>query len=474
MRRAVSPAATARCLVAALAFAACQDIDDGDPEQVGGGDAGGGRVVDGGGAGGAGGGGGAGGAGGGGGGAGGAGGGGGDAGPPPDPDAAPADCEGAVSVSARLADDRLYRRDEPAEITFTANAAGGPPRMRFAADAGGRFTERADRVFWAGGAGEETDVPWPWWTGPVRVTVTAADARGCSASATVDVTLAGDVVLTDGERPSPMVYGSHGAYLGRLPLVGDGRGLHAATVLPDSEGRGLVVTQWAHDGQPPAFRRLDERGRVVGELEPTDLAGERIFPAGDRPTALAWWPARREVVAAGAAEGRVPRWRADGTFAGEYEVPLDHGGGSHEPVGFGFRGPALAVGRDLNNRVFALHPDDGGATPLFDVGEGFDDLVRLAPGHGGSILAVASRAGVWRIERFDGGGVLDGTAVGVQGVISVVPFVDDYLVLDQNGARVMGRAVSENLGLAPEWDRGHPPDLRTRSGLVWLDGRDPD
>jgi hypothetical protein len=376
------------------------------------------------------------------------------------PDASP-DCAGAVTVQAHLTDDHLYVRSEAAEIPFTVHATGAV-HMAFSADAGGRFTPRDDRVFWAAGGGQDHDVAWPWWTGPVHVTVRATDGRGCAGEASVAVTLAGDVLMTDGEHPGPLVYGSDGRYLGRLPPVGDVRGLGAVTAMP--AGLAIVIPS------PFGLLLLDRTVRVTGQAQLLDNAGQALFTEGRVPPTLAWWPARHELVAAGADAGVLPRWNDHGAFAGKYVVPTD-GGGRRELFGFAFVGDALVVGRDLNNRLFRLRAADGQQDALFDVSDTFHDPASLAPGLDGSILAVIHEGPLWSILRYDTVGNPDLNEWDSQSpVLALVPFIDSYLELDENGVHRITPDLRPWPG-ADTWDMGFPENFFRRAGLAWLDAR---
>ena len=189
------------------------------------------------------------------------------------------DCgDDGPAITAALVDDRPYHRGEAVEITVEVDRDA---EMSFEADEGGRFTPRADRVFWAAAGGEPGDVDWPWWTGPVEVTVRATTGDGCTSTASVAVTLYGDVILGDLSRSYLFAVGSDGPRLGRFRQVTE-RGIEDAILLPD---RGFAVIL-GDDGDEPAFiRRLDADGDMLLDFAAVDEAGAPLW-AHDEPEHL--------------------------------------------------------------------------------------------------------------------------------------------------------------------------------------------
>ena len=371
------------------------------------------------------------------------------------------------TVHAELVEDRLYRRREPVEITFRVEPAGDW-QMSFAADPGGRLTGRADRVFYGTGGEEPDDLPWPWWTGPVQVTLTARSDDGCTGQTTVPVRVAGDVLVADLGRSHLMMVGSDGQVLGRFAQVTD-RGLRAVTLLPLEQGGELLVSIRGRDGQPPLIRRLDRTGATVNDFETTNLAGEALWPTDRMPLQLAWDPINHLVVANEAPGGLLHRFTALGEYVDSLEVPDGPGSFNDRTYGFAVLGDGtLLAGRADGRNVYRLL--DGAFEAFTQCPDGCTAMGDALDG--GAVIGAGNENDVewfhvdllgrdrWQREDFLG---FDPQ--------SFHPFADGYLAVPNGGSRIVYLDAELNVAAAEDTPfrlQGNFDVLPQPEGLVWL------
>jgi hypothetical protein len=374
---------------------------------------------------------------------------------------------GTVQVTAHLTEDRLYARNEAAEITFTAQGRGDV-HMRFHADAGGRFRERADRVFWSPGGGEAGDVDWPWWSGPVTVTVTGVDSHGCQGEATVAVRMAGDVLAAEWDRGYLFALGSDGRPLGRWKQVSD-QGLGAIVALPPARTGGFAaVLRGRGDEQPLRIVRLDAHGSITADFELTDHAVQPLYTDGKEPSHLVWDPRHQEVLADGGNHDRVYRWNARGEFEDAIQIPGNDSTYNDQPVGFGVLGDGtVIVGHENERKLYAL--TDGGPMLWAEV---VAPPQVLASSHDGGIAGCSYEGNDTYYYRYDAQGrEAHHEQVYLESVRALAPFRDGYLGGDLLGGRLY--YLNADLVIQDDTDlfrQTHSfDDLESVGGFVWLD-----
>jgi len=349
-----------------------------------------------------------------------------------------------------------FETDRPAEVAFTSTP-------------GGRFVERADHVFWsAGGEDAEGDVDWPWFTGPVTVTATARDADGCVGEASVDIVLAGDVVLTDALRGTLLVYGSDGRYLGRYAQVIEGRGLGAIITMPRSAGGGVLVAVGPEGGRRAEMKHLGPGGELVRDFESTDLAGIPLWAEGEGPRALLYWPARDEILADNGDEGRIFRFNPAGEYLGDYVLPGD-GAFGRESIGFGLVGERAVAGVGQRERIYYIDsPDPPEAAELMvEAGDGFDSLIAVGSGYDDTVVALMRRGGnEFRAYAYDTRARQTAMTFLRFETRYITRFLGAYLTLDLNGFALRGLDLQT---IEEDWDEIADINIGTRGGFAWLD-----
>ena len=389
-------------------------------------------------------------------------------------DAQPSDmqspeCDHPIEVQAALIDARTVTRDEAAEIHFSAPNAHAPVHYRFESDVGGIFTEREDRVFWAaGGPDDEDAVDWPWWTGPVRITVHGIDADGCRGQATVTVTLGGDVLLGDALRGTLFAYGSGGRYLGRFTQVTPARGLGALLALPqDAGGEVLAVVGFQAQEGPARIRRIARDGRVLGDFEHTDLAGSPLWEAGNDPRQLIWWADRGEVLADMAKNGRVIRFNPQGEYLGELILPR-RDENNPPTIGFAMVGDRPVAANSVTERLYYLDRDPPELMVI--AGNGFERVIGLTTGYDGQVVAVLQNGGQeFRLASYDSFAEERASAPLTSETHYVRRFGGGYLSLDLNGFTLRRPDLAPTAPLDQRWDEIAPVNIGQRGGFVWLD-----
>ena len=365
-------------------------------------------------------------------------------------------------VSASLVEDRPYHRGEAAEIDFEVDREA---EMSFEADHGGRFTPRDDRVFWAAGGGEPGDVDWPWWTGPVAVTIRATDADGCTAVATVHVTLYGDVLLGDLSRSYLFAIGSDGRRLGRFRQVTE-RGIEDAILLPD---RGFIVIL-SEDGDEPAFlRRLDENGDVVNDFSTIGTGGAPLYDHAE-PKNVIHDPVRDLVWVDNGADSHVHRFRLDGTYVDRIKIPNNDSAFADDTLGFAqLPDGRVLVGQADRRKLYAI--GDDGVPQIWTELEA--EPIGMETDHEGGVVVVMQSGNdvIWMAFQADGRERVRQEYFQSPFGNHLIPFRDGYLyTTNSNGrARYLDRQLREvEDEAAPYRQMTDFDDLRSAQGPIWL------
>ena len=377
-------------------------------------------------------------------------------------------CDHPFSVTATLVEDRLFTRADPVEIRFEADTGGEAIAVtwQFEADRGGRIRERADHVFWAAGGVDPGDVPWPWWTGEVEVTVSGGTPGGCVARDHVRIRLAGDVLVAEGSRGYLFAYGSDGRSLGRFRQVSD-LGLRAVIRVPEAEGGGLLISTRARADRPPEIHWIDrEGGPIVDDFEMTDLIGEPIYEDDDSPRHLAWDPNRREIVGDQVGDRRLARWNLRGEFVGFHTFPCERSC-TGQSVGLGVFGDGgVVAGLERQRDLYVVDADGPRAYT-----ETESDIWAVAPGRNGQVVVVSQAGNDISYTAYDTGG---GTHAQVEffniTADYLIPFLDHYLATAGRGISIV-RRHQPDLSLPDPYQWQQDPnfdDISWAAGLVWL------
>lgn len=376
-------------------------------------------------------------------------------------------CEGPAPVVRlrKVTEGDRFTRADAVEIAYEVEPAA---EVVFSAAPGGRFVEREASVFWsAGGEDGEHDVDWPWFTGPVTVTAKATDGAGCVGEATIDLTLVGDVVLTDALRGTLLTYGSDGRYLGRYAQVIEGRGLGAVIAMPTAGGGGVLVVVGPEGERLAGMKQLGADGQLVREFENRNLAGIPLWAGGRGPNHLMYWPARDEILADNGAEGRIFRFDLEGQFIGEYVLPGD-GQFSRESIGFGLVGDRAVAGTGQRERIYYLDNEPPEPAELMvEAGDGFDSLVAVGSGHDETVVALMRRGGnEFRAYAYDTRARETAMLFLRAETRYIVRFMGGYLTLDLNGLTLRGRDLH---AIEEDWDARADINIGSRGAFAWLD-----
>lgn len=369
-------------LLAAPWLTGCQDIRELEEDAAAGG------------AGGFGGGAGAGGFGGGGGGGGPGGGGGGGEGGTPAPDDElrrpipenPPGCA-AIPVQARVEGAGPFLRNQPITIRYTAPAA----RMSFRSEIPGTARAREGHVVF-----NFVAAPGPIWSGSRRFTV-VAEADGCVGTASVDLPLAGDVVMGD-DRGNLHAIGSDGRHLGRLATLADGADVAALAVVRAPERPpALIVALGRHGADGPRILRIGLDGTVQRRFEMEDLRSDPLYPSSE-PRHLLWDATRGHVWADLGPGGRAYVWRDSGEYIGHVVIT----GG--EAIGLAMEGGDPVFGNGRGGRVYRVTETDPEVFATEVVADVDEPIQTVATGFEDTLVAIYYDGNATAYARFTGGG----------------------------------------------------------------------
>jgi hypothetical protein len=226
------------------------------------------------------------------------------------PDMAPP-CEGEFELRIDTVPRAPLRRGEVFEFDVTV-----PEGVQIEASAPyGAFQRQANRFEWAPRGGMLGDLPAPWWSGGVELTVTGS-MDGCIIEQRVDVPMAGDVLLADQVTGTLWVLGSGGRLLERWVDV-PGGGISALTYMPRTREL-LVGVRAPNERGHHLIHRLDADGQIVDTLATEDFAtGAALLPGP--AIGIAALPNNRIIAAS--ENGQLPVWQMDGNF--EALLPVD-------------------------------------------------------------------------------------------------------------------------------------------------------
>ena len=317
----------------------------------------------------------------------------------------------------------------------------------------GEFQRNGMTIEWAPRGGNPGDLPWPWWTGPVELTV-AVQQGTCRVEERFDVNVTGDVLVFDEADDAIWVLGSDGQLFGQwIELPGNGvtamahagaQELLAAVRQPNASGHHLI-------------HRLNTDGEIINTLATEDFGtggGLLLGPARSiqvLPNGL--------ITASSMLETSLPFWSADGRLSHQLEV----------------RGPISSLGRLGARAIFSI-----GDMPQINGTDGAEALVEIGRNaivpqaifelHDATqFLAVAG--GEWNILVRYSMGEFANLVPPPPGsdVRAVTRFRDGYLVYDFRNRRLRNYDAGFEHQVVP----GFAPDVRQISvaGLLWLDRR---
>ena len=401
--------------------------------------------------------------------------------PRPDRDAEPnsidADtrCGTGFAVELSFVDNRadtLVTRLDVVEIEVVARA-GELEDYEVTVEAGGIIQTHGETFTWtAGGPDSDGHVPVPHWTSDIELVVSARDHAGCTASSTLSVTLAGDVVTGTGNG-ALFAYGSGGRPFKRLAQLSENP-IGDVIALPveasgEGEPRGMVAAVRASGDDPPLIIRLDDQGLPVGEpfsmLAPDNTP---VYVPGLYPNRLAYDPVRREILADNDDRPYVHRWSLEGRYRGYIEIPTTSDFRAR-PIGFGILQGVVVVGQPTNKSLYLL-PDGGEPTLLGRIEDSFDNLYGVANGHGDTVFAIGEMHEI--IYRFGPGGRTEGEVSYRSGFIKhMIPFLGGYLALNASGGaiRYYSADFEEYERAWGERGSGGSSGSARPIGIAWLD-----
>lgn len=372
-----------------------------------------------------------------------------------------------VAVQATLEEERMYHRADPARIDVVVQADGAT-ELTFESDQGGIFTERDTFAFWAAGGGEPGHVDWPWWTGPVTITVRATDAQGCSGETTVSIQLAGDVLVAEGQRSYLFAFGSDGRRLGRFRQI-DEQGLSGATLLPPDVGGGIVLCLRKDSAAEVAgyLRWMSDDGQDFVDFDRVDLAGSPLWETSRHPWNVVYDAVNGYVVADRGVDGSIHRFLPTGEYVDSIVVPGANNF-RNQVRGFAVLGDgSLLMAFDRTRQIHRLAPD--GTFSEFTVGGRDVSTVTTARDGGAMIIEGNANQVTWRY--FDQNGREIYTQMDhPMDAEYLIPFMDGYLSAAASGPV---RYADEGLQVPPGDESPFQyaydfEDVSTPEAIIWL------
>lgn len=188
------------------------------------------------------------------------------------PDAAPDQdvdqampCVDEVDLRIDAPDQSILRRGDV--YVFNVNTADG---VQIEVDAPyGAIQRNGNRFEWAPRGGSPGDLPLPWWSGAVELTVRGTLDR-CVTERRISARVHGDVLITDQATGALWVLGSGGRLLERWVVVPDG-GISAITIMPQQQELLVGVRAPNASGQH-LIHHLNAAGEIINTLAAEDFA----------------------------------------------------------------------------------------------------------------------------------------------------------------------------------------------------------
>lgn len=347
-----------------------------------------------------------------------------------------------------------------APITFTA--AGDPGGLVSVAEA-------AQELTWAPGHTEAGALPAPWWTGPVTVTLRARDALGCTADASFQITVAGDVMISDAYDGRLYIFGGDGQFLTHGPQPGQGRGIELLLPLPrDVDGGGFIALIAPEGGAPTTLRRLDMTGAATGlDFQTQDPGGNPLYADNAVPRSLFYDAARGEVLADNDSGSRIHRWRlSDGQYVGAWIMPYD-GQGPTQALGFAQLDEQLVFAHEQHDRLYRLDGDE--LVEIGAVGGFTDDMFMLVSGPD-RVFAVMRSGQEFTAYGYD----LEGRQISEAPLYlyrprQITPFLDGYLSTYPYNLETRLHLMDMAFAAVDRWHLNADYGWRAPSGIAWLD-----
>ena len=315
--------------------------------------------------------------------------------------------EAELAIRAQVLGAGPFRRGDAIRVNVTASA-GEIAALGTRSPLGGTTTARADHLFWSYAGAPAVRA------GSHALTVVARNARGCEATASVNVDLLGDLILGD-DRGRLLFAGSDGSLIEVFATVGDMR-IDAVRALPD--GTYLV------GARGPLIAHLAADGRMIGDPFELEFLGEPVFRTdGAHPHNL-YYDAARDRVWSDGDVGFVHTWNLRGEY--QESFPMGFSGAFRAAIGFAETDGWLVVGQFDEGRVRKIPLDPEGDAPseaYADLGS-FAQLGGMTNGPEGDVLIALYDSG-WQIGRYGaaGGGEAVDVAGSPQNLVAFGPYI---------------------------------------------------
>lgn len=361
------------------------------------------------------------------------------------PDVAPG-CEGLELRVTLPADLEPLRRNEPVQLTVTHSPGA---IITYESSAGGAFVEDPTGARWIA----RDEVPWPWRSGPVQLSV-RAELDDCQTTRQAQVVLLGDLLMVDGVNGQARAIGSDGTDFGQWRVF-DGSGVSAVTLLPDggflASVRGPIIGDTRSE---PELLRLDADGQEIARFATFDDAGERLF----NRAATHLHVVGDEVVAVNGHDDFVHWFSLDGAYLRSVETD-----GVWAEAAAPWGDDQVVVSRNRERRVRTVR--DGQLTIIAEVDREVYGLYPLRDG----AVAVVQNAGANAVDRLQPSGqILD--AVGPPGGYSInalTPFDEGYVAISRSGSWLI-ELDAELTPLPGEGFKFSPFGALNPRALIWL------